>query len=327
MRDTRYEIRDTKRSRLGRATFAAALVGCSFVFCISDLVFAGNKNAGTSGAQFLKIGAGARPAAMGEAFTAVADDVNAIAWNPAGLGRLPSPEFTTMHSQWFQEADYEFAAAAYPTALGTFGIGFNSFSVGDIERRAADTDAADGTFKSADSAYTLAYAKSLGENWSAGAGVTYLRQQLAGESAAAVSGSAGVLWRTPHEPLTLGLAVRHFGSEVKFVDEGDPLPMTATLGAGYRACGDRLRLGLDLRRPRDNDLQYGAGLEFAQPLPWEMAGSLRAGYNSAGTDPSDGLTGVSAGMGLSWRNWGFDAAWVPYGVLGNTFRYSFLVRF
>ncbi len=38
---------------------------------------------------FLRIAAGARPAGMGEAFVAVADDATATHWNPAGLGNPP----------------------------------------------------------------------------------------------------------------------------------------------------------------------------------------------------------------------------------------------
>jgi len=38
---------------------------------------------------FLRIASGARPAGMGEAFVAVADDATATHWNPAGLGRYP----------------------------------------------------------------------------------------------------------------------------------------------------------------------------------------------------------------------------------------------
>src|SRR4029077_8125627 len=45
----------------------------------------GKDQVGTSGAQFLKIGPGARPVGMGEAFTGVPDDIHAIYWNPAGL--------------------------------------------------------------------------------------------------------------------------------------------------------------------------------------------------------------------------------------------------
>jgi hypothetical protein len=39
-----------------------------------------------------KDGVGARPLGMGQAFTAVSDDVTSIYWNPAGLGFLKDKE-------------------------------------------------------------------------------------------------------------------------------------------------------------------------------------------------------------------------------------------
>lgn len=304
----------------------AAAVAVVLLFGAVNL-FAANKNVGTSGAQFLKIGAGARPVAMGEAFTGVADDINAVAWNPAGLSRLESPAFTAMHTQWLQASNFAFLAAAYPFRFGTLGVSMTSLTVDKIDRRAGDTFAPDATFDSMDSAYTLSYALGLGDKLSAGVNVTSIRQKIDTVSASAVAGDAGLLWKTPVNKLTLGASVRHLGSKVKFVDESDPLPMTVSVGAGYKTLKDKLTLGLDVRQPRDNSAQYGAGAEFRQPLAWQMAGSLRGGYNTANTDPTSGLTGVSFGMGLSWRNVSFDMAWVPYGILGNTFRYAFLVKF
>ena len=43
---------------------------------------------GSSIANFLKIGVGARPVAMGEAFTALSDDISTVYWNQGGLGAL-----------------------------------------------------------------------------------------------------------------------------------------------------------------------------------------------------------------------------------------------
>jgi hypothetical protein len=306
------------------------VVAVAFTFHLSLFtchLYAANKNVGTSGAQFLKIGAGARPVGMGEAFTGIADDINAIAWNPAGLGRLSSPQFTAMHAQWFQQSNFEFLGAAYPAKWGTIGVSAVNLTVDKIDRRAGDTDAADGTFSSNDAAYGLAYGKTLGDDWSVGLNAQYIRESLDSASAAGASADLGVLWQTPHRPLTLGATVKHLGSDLKFVDEGDPLPLTFALGAGYKLWKDRVTLGLDLRQPNDNDLQYGVGGELKQSLFRDLAGSVRAGYNSGGTDPTDKLTGVSVGLGLSWRDWAFDVAWVPYGILGQTFRYAFLVRF
>jgi hypothetical protein len=282
-----------------------------------------SKNVGTSGAAFLKIDVGARPAAMGGAFTAVADDVNATAWNPAGLGTLKSAQFTTVQSQWIQGMKHHFLAGALPTRLGTWGLSLTSLSVDGIDRRSADTEKADNTFGSQDSAYGLIYGRSMGRV-SLGLGATFIRQSLDGKSAAALAGSGGALWRTPHEPLTVGLAVRHAGSKIKFNKEGDSLPLTTSLGVGYHLFHDRLTLGVQARQPRDQNIQLAGGAEFRQPFFRDLSGALRAGYNTAGKDLSQGM---SLGVGLAWRQWGFDAAWVPYGVLGQTFRYALLMKF
>ena len=44
-----------------------------------------NSNAGTTGFNFLKVDVGARSTALGGAYAAVTGDVEATAWNPAGL--------------------------------------------------------------------------------------------------------------------------------------------------------------------------------------------------------------------------------------------------
>lgn len=51
--------------------------------------------------DFLSIGVGARGLAMGGAYSAVADDITALYWNPAGLHRVKSPQIHFMHSERF----------------------------------------------------------------------------------------------------------------------------------------------------------------------------------------------------------------------------------
>lgn len=64
--------------RLGILVFAAGILGMSAAKVHADV--------SAAGVLFLKLPPGARAAAMGESFTAVADDATATHWNPAGLG-------------------------------------------------------------------------------------------------------------------------------------------------------------------------------------------------------------------------------------------------
>lgn len=305
----------------------AVLAAMTLVFAAAVSSSAANKNAGTSGAAFLKIDQGARPAALGGAVTAVVDDVNAVAWNAAGLTRVTTPQFTAVQTQWLQEYDQSFVAGAYPFGWGVVGFGFTSLSVNGIERRATDSDTPDGTFSSEDAAYSFSYGKNMGEAWSLGGGFTYIRQSLAGHSASGLSGNLGLQWNSSSRPLSLGASLRHVGSEIKFEEEGDPLPSVASVGGGYRFLEDRLRLSADVRLPSHDALSFAFGTELVRPLPWDMTAALRAGYSSAAADAPDGMGGVTGGLGVTWKNWGFDLAWAPYGSLGQTFRYALLVKF
>ncbi len=309
----------------GREKAAAAFLGTAMILASPSWLLAKGK-AGATGAAFLKIAPGARAAALGEAFTAVADDASAIQWNPAGLGWLKKSEFTATHGQWIQQSDHNYLAAAVPARWGTLGISITSFSVPDIAKRAADTDAADGTFDSRDAAYGVAWGRALGDRWSVGATAAYVRQTLDGHSAGAPMLNLGALWRTAGGRFTAGAAVRNLGGEIKFDEEGDPLPMTAAAGAAYRTLNGRLLLSGDVRVPAQGDAAESVGIELSRPLFRDGRGALRAGYDSSSAEAVNG-TGLALGTGLSFGRWGFDLTWAPYGVLGDTFRYGFRVLF
>src|SRR5258706_10649277 len=153
----------------------------------------GSDQVGTSGAAFLKIGPGARPAGMGEAFTGVADDIHAIFYNPAGLATLKHPELTAMHMQWFQSINYEFAAFAYPTEThGTWGFALSNLHTDNIDRRTEDTDTAINQFSASDNAYWLSYAYPITSRLSVGGNAKYIRQTLDSTSASAYAVDGGL---------------------------------------------------------------------------------------------------------------------------------------
>lgn len=64
-------------------------------------------------ATFLKIGVGAIPVSMGEAFSAVANDVNAISYNPAGLAQIKGQQLLLVHNQWFEDIKHDYLSFAH----------------------------------------------------------------------------------------------------------------------------------------------------------------------------------------------------------------------
>jgi len=101
---------------------------------------------GTSMANFLKIGVGARASSMGGAFVALSDDISCLYWNPGGLGTLKKNEVLFQTTNWILDSKLYFVGASYHLAnIGVLGISFYSFSSGDIEETTLDYP--DGTGK------------------------------------------------------------------------------------------------------------------------------------------------------------------------------------
>jgi|GEM_PF-1429012 len=66
---------------------------------------------------------GARPIAMGGAFTGLADDVNAIFLNPAGIGYIRG-EMASVSTKISEGKEYTLIGGVERTAIGSFGIGY-----------------------------------------------------------------------------------------------------------------------------------------------------------------------------------------------------------
>ena len=97
------------------------------IICVS--IAAASKYAG----EFLYVGAGARPLAMGGAFCAIASDASAGYWNPAGLALIEGQVAQFMHSERFGGLiSYDYLG--YGRADGTTGLGASLFrtDAGDI---------------------------------------------------------------------------------------------------------------------------------------------------------------------------------------------------
>lgn len=296
-----------------------------------------NIRSGTSGAQFLKLGAGARAGAMADSFAAIADDVSAAYYNPGALYRLSGPQITGSHTQYFQGMNYEVMQFAYPFgrqgdwSRHAFAAGIYYLSVDKLERRASDTTDSVGTFGASDGAYALSY--SYGVTRSLGAGVTLkgISQSIDTYHSSAFATDLGVVYRVNPDgrmPLTLAAVLRNWGTRSRLAAgaDYDTLPMAGVAAIGIEPIRGRLRLNVEGTKYRDADAYVAAGGEYLHPIGDRMSAALRGGYTSRHKDIS-GFKGLTLGAGLSYYRATFDFAWLPFGHLGNTFRYSLLIKF
>src|SRR3989339_1175485 len=74
--------------------------------------------------EFMAIGVGGRALGMGGAFVAIANDVTAGYYNPAGLANLNYPQLSLMHSEQFGNlVNYDYAAVGIPYGTDmSFGL-------------------------------------------------------------------------------------------------------------------------------------------------------------------------------------------------------------
>jgi len=70
------------------------------IFCWE--LWAEDDLAGTSGFAFLKINYSARATAMGNAYTALADNADAVFFNPAGFQAMNKPQATVSYLNYFE---------------------------------------------------------------------------------------------------------------------------------------------------------------------------------------------------------------------------------
>ena len=90
---------------------------------------------GTSGAEFLNLGIGARPVALGEAFSAAIDDPMTMHYNPAGLATMLDQKLSFSHNEFVENLRLSYIGATYPlfsTMPAVVGVSLYYFSARNI---------------------------------------------------------------------------------------------------------------------------------------------------------------------------------------------------
>lgn len=279
--------------------------------------------AGTTSLQFLKIGVGARPIAMGEAFCAVAEGAETIHWNPAGLSFLKRPEMSFTHTVWFETINYESLAVAYPISKKeVVGVLINYLSMGLIDKY-DNTGTKQGTFDAKDMSGTVSFATRFINALPLGINIKLIRSRLDDRTIYIIAGDAGCLYSLNKE-LTLGLSVQNIGMTAKFDLEEAAIPLNIKAGCAYRM--SNLLVAVDANFPIDNSVIINSGAEYNFKISKAINIAARAGYRT-NVNGLGGLAGLTTGVGFSIEEIVFDYAYIPFGDLGNSHRASIKVRF
>ena len=303
---------------------------------------------GTTAAQFLKLGVGARPIALGGAYVAEASDLSALYWNPAGLGRLSGSSVQLAHTQYL--ADVSYNVAAFGTSLGTLGTLAASIlflDSGEMPvRTVSDPEGTGEQFRVQDFALQLSYGRSLTDRFAIGGTVKFVQERIWHSTATAVAFDIGTLFTTPYERLRLGASMSNFGAKMQmsgrdilFSEDPNPntdgnveivnarfetdrfsLPLLFRVGLAwdaFRTADHRLVLSTDAAHPNDNSEYLNVGGEYS----FRGLIALRGGYRNLFEE--DGEESFTFGAGLNLRlerslRARFDYAYADFGRLEQT---------
>jgi len=315
--------------------------------------------AGTTAAQFLKIGVGARAVSLGEAFVALANDASALYWNPAGISRLEGPELLLVHTQWLANTYYNFAGFVLPLGeFGTVGATFCTLNMDEmLVRTLANPEGTGERFAAGDFAVGISYARNLTDRFSIGFNGKYIRQKIWLMHATSFAFDVGTLFFTQFKGLRIGMSISNFGNKLRmegdntlrFYDE-DPtlygnndripthldterweLPLLFRVGIAIDVLDrgpSRLTYVLDAVHPNDNPEKLNMGMEYT----WADRVALRAGYKALfSTISEEGLTlgaGFRFELNLGYRTvLHLDYAYADFGRLRNAQRFSLRLEF
>ena len=281
-------------------------------------------SAGVTGGATLRRPLGARPIGVADAFSAVGGGLDSLSTNPAGLMGIKRPQIQAVYIHG--SVDDRFSYLGYGQKVGPIALsgGVIYYDGGKI-----GLNLSDGTRRSVqvqrDLAALIGVAIPLPGRLSAGVLAKAYRFELA--ETASTSGLAvdfGGQWRTPLRNFTVGASLQNIGPEVKYEEEGDPLPTTARAGAAYlldlaaldydigRSMFTNFLFTLDAIKARDERVAAATGVEMLMPMSDMGRLALRLGYIF-----NRDIDSVTFGLGFHEKRWTLDYGLGVKKVLSN----------
>ena len=289
---------------------------------------------GVTGADVLKARLGGRPAALGEAYVALGDDLASMYYNPAGLAALKTASLSFLHYAAVAGISTEQLAYAHPTDAGAIAVSFLYRGQPDISNPLATDqpvvayDLVLGLSYAQSPAYFLQDLPELLQKSHLGLNLKWVRSHLGRFDADAYAIDAGLRMPLPlAEDLVGAVSLLNLGTQMKFIDVADPLPALLQAGVAKKFDlweGNALNVAADLEAPFYGTMRIHVGLE--DKLGKSLA--LRFGYL---IDSPQSLNGLTGGLGLELDQeglaFGVDYAYRPLYYDGfNSFEAQHLLQ-
>jgi hypothetical protein len=288
---------------------------------------------GTTSAEFLLLGAGARGTALGGSFAAIATDVSALYYNPAGVAMLERAGLMVGTYDYVADTRYSWGGVAFPLSGGARTIGFQLGTFGFKDQPVYTEDQPNGTGGTYSVNQTFVggtFAQNFSDRFSAGLTAKYVSDHLGTVSGSAFAVDFGTNFHASlnNHPVKFSFVRANLGSNLTYTGTGlegsvnrdplpgedpvptlpqqanlltkdFPLPTTFRVGLAYDVItGENNRLTVlgDFNQPNNNTPGFVVGGEWNSN---RLGGSdfgfaLRGSYSYTGANSVDPVSSTTA---------------------------------
>jgi hypothetical protein len=298
------------------ALMAALLSGLPAAVAGQDDINQDNTAYGTTAAEFLLFGAGARGAALGGAFSAIATDVSSLYYNPAGSALMPRAGAMVSTYDYVAETRYSWGGVAFPFSGGSRTVGLQVGTFGFSDQQVYTVEQPEGTGSVYSVSQTFAgitLAQNFSDRFAAGITAKGIFDQLGQASGQAFAVDFGTHFHSSlsGHPIRFSFVLANLGTNLSYSGEAlnadtprDPIPGEPTVPetpqpSEFRTSGFNLptifRVGLaydvvtgdnnrltvisDFNQPNNNGAGFSAGGEWMS----EQLGGSNFGFAVRGS--------------------------------------------
>lgn len=281
---------------------------------------------------FALVGMGARAGGMGGAVAGLADEVETLYYNPAGLGNLVDSAATAMYQAPSLQTSRSFLAAnmrwVSPKLPGSVALGWLRLRSSDIELTSSDEQVL-GADTLTNDLVMLGAGVHPWPHWSMGAMMKYVRFAFNGFHESAFGFDVGA--HAQYNPLRLGISLSDIGGTLMkgnsisagAADAHDRIPMRLRTGAALvfpEPFNWPIHINLDwdqlfkLQDAQDSQAYFGGEI-----WGFQGRGAFRAGYQEG--------NGPTMGFGARWGHLQIDYAFLISNNLKDEHRLGTSVHF
>ncbi len=293
-----------------------------------SVALSGNRS-GTVTGQFLKLSTGARAVAMGGAQVAVAEGVNSMAYNPAGILAVSNYGFGATYTQLYADIQHSYIGAVKNIpGLGAVGVSVVILTTDDmLVTTPAFPEGTGERFKASDYAIGVSFARQVTDQFRVGVNgkliKSYLYNAEVGTNSFAFD--IGTLYDIPVLKSHIGVSLTNLGKDLTFVNETYSLPTALRFGVLVDLVKDEMNevvTTLQITRLNDADEQYNVGGEYVFNGMFALRGGWKFAY-----DQED----ITGGFGVKLNSLGvnstLDYAYNNFKYLPGTHTITFEVIF